>query len=150
MKDYLWKYTCKMIQQPAVLSKTVILFKGLEGSGKDSYFQALENILGQRYYSTVDTMDSMFGNFNSVIQDKILISLNEMTGKNGLDYQERIKPTSDQPKEHHQLQISKTNHTDKQYPLICKFEPRRTSEHQCYRSSFCCMQDIERPCCQDK
>lgn len=91
MKDYLWKYTCKMIQQPAVLSKTVILFKGLEGGGKDSYFQALENILGQRYYSTVDTMDSMFGNFNSVIQDKILISLNEMTGKNGLDYQERIK-----------------------------------------------------------
>ena len=48
--------------------------------GKDDFFR--------------DRMDSMFGNFNSVIQDKILISLNEMTGKNGLDYQERIKQLS--------------------------------------------------------
>ena len=91
MRDYLWKYTCKMVQKPAVLAKVVILFKGLEGGGKDSYFQALENILGQRYYSTVDTMESMFGNFNSVVEDKVLLSINEMTGKNGLDFAERIK-----------------------------------------------------------
>ena len=91
MKEYLWKYTSKMIQQPAILSKVVILFKGLEGSGKDSYFQAIEKIIGSNHYSTVDTMDSIFGTFNSVLRDRIVLSLNEMTGRNGIDYQERIK-----------------------------------------------------------
>ena len=98
MKDWLWKYTCHIIQKPTVLSMCCVVFKGLEGGGKDSYFQALENLIGCHHYSTIDNLDTMFGQFNSILEDKIILSINEMTGKNGIEYQERIKQTVTNPK----------------------------------------------------
>lgn len=91
MFEYLWKYTCKMIQKPTELARVFIVFKGLEGSGKDSYFSAIHKIIGQQHYSTVDNMDSLFGNYNSILKDKICLSINEMTGRQGIDYEEDLK-----------------------------------------------------------
>lgn len=97
MYDYLWRYTCYMIQNPTQCTRVFIVFKGLEGSGKDSYFSAIHKIIGQQHYSSVDNLEALFGNYNSILKDKICLSINEMTGKQGIDYEEKIKAQATAP-----------------------------------------------------
>ena len=89
--DYIIKYIAHLIQKTTEIPKVCLLFKSHQGFGKDLFINFLEKMLGVQYvYRTAET-DDIFGNFNSVIRDKVLLQLNELEGKDGFSNKEKLK-----------------------------------------------------------
>ena len=79
--DYLIKTLAMKVQKPSKIMGTSIIFKSVEGCGKDSFFNFFGNkILGNRYYLNEDKIDLMFGRFNKLIENKLLVCVNEASG----------------------------------------------------------------------
>jgi hypothetical protein len=89
--DYIIKWIAHTIQKTTELPKVCLLFKSHQGFGKDLLINFIEKMLGDHYvYRTAET-DDIFGNFNSVIRDKIVLQLNELEGKDGFSNKEKLK-----------------------------------------------------------
>jgi hypothetical protein len=79
--DYLIKTLAMKVQKPSKIMGTSIIFKSVEGCGKDSFFNFFGNkILGNRYYLNEDKIDLIFGRFNKLIENKLLVCINETSG----------------------------------------------------------------------
>ena len=91
--EYFINWLARMVQKPYDNSnKTACLFKSDEGSGKDTILNWMgENIIGSSYYLNEDKLKLMFGQFNSELENKILVVLNEPTGKDTAPFYETIK-----------------------------------------------------------
>ena len=90
--QYVLKTLAIKIQKPYQLTNTALIFKSKEGAGKDLFFNYFGNkILGSDYYCNTDKPDLLFGKFNSDIENKILIILNETSGKDTFSINENIK-----------------------------------------------------------
>jgi len=89
--DYLTKYIAHIFQKPAELPGIAILFLSEEGFGKDTLRQMIARLIGHKYVHETSDMESIFGSFNSSLANKLLLVLNEMEGKNGFNYKERMK-----------------------------------------------------------
>jgi len=89
--SYLIKYIAHIFQKPTELPGIAILFQSEEGFGKDTLRQIVARLIGNKYVHETSNMESIFGSFNSSIANKLLLILNEMEGKNGFTYKERMK-----------------------------------------------------------
>ena len=90
--DYFIKTLARKLQQPYNLTNTALIFKSKEGAGKDLFFNWLGNkIIGSEYYFNTDKPELLFGKFNSVIENKILVIMNETSGKDTYSINENIK-----------------------------------------------------------
>jgi hypothetical protein len=79
--NYLIKTLAMKVQKPYKIMGTSIIFKSVEGCGKDSFFNFFGNkILGNRYYLNEDKIDLIFGRFNKLIENKLLVCINETSG----------------------------------------------------------------------
>ena len=75
--EYLLNWAAHLIQKPEERPLVAILIKSVEGVGKDTFREYLEKIIGSDYVFTTDKMDSVIGNFNPNIGNKLLIQINE-------------------------------------------------------------------------
>lgn len=85
--DYLIKWVAHIIQKPYKRIGTCLLIRSIQGTGKDTFFNFIGNqLLGSRYYFNEANFDLIFGRFNSMMENKILIVGNEVTATdtNGL------------------------------------------------------------------
>jgi putative DNA primase/helicase len=90
--NYFINYLANLIQHPYKKANTSIIIKSIQGAGKDTIFKWFgNNILGKEYYLNEDTLELIFGKFNSSIENKILIVLNEVSGKETFIINEKIK-----------------------------------------------------------
>ena len=90
--NYFIKYIANLLQSPYKISKTAIILKSVQGCGKDTFFDWFgNNILGSKYYINTDKSELIFGRFNSCIENKILIVMNETNGKDTFSINENIK-----------------------------------------------------------
>jgi hypothetical protein len=81
-----------MIQKPYDLTKTALLFKTIQGCGKDSLFDFIgNNIIGSKYYVVLTNVKLIFGDFNAVLENKILVVINESKSKTAFEYDDAIK-----------------------------------------------------------
>jgi|DEB0MinimDraft_10_1074344.scaffolds.fasta_scaffold01880_1 energy-coupling factor transporter ATP-binding protein EcfA2 len=94
LAEYLTKFIAHMFQYPNRLPEKVIVLKGWTGCGKDTLFRTLRRLMGHKYISITENPDHVFGNFNEIMQNKLCVFLNEMEGKHGINYQEKIKGQS--------------------------------------------------------
>jgi hypothetical protein len=67
----------QLVQQPHLLPHTVPVFISEQGIGKDKWFGFMENVIGEKYCTTVDKLDLIVGDFNGSLGGKLLISVNE-------------------------------------------------------------------------
>ncbi len=89
--NYINKYIAHIIQKTTEKPEVCLLFKSLQGFGKDLLVNFIEKMLGVNYiFRTAETND-VFGSFNGVIKDKILLQLNELEGKAGFANKEKLK-----------------------------------------------------------
>ena len=89
--DYINKYIAHTIQKTTENPEVCLLFKSHQGFGKDLFISFIEKMIGIQYvFRTAETED-VFGNFNSVIKDKIILQLNELQGKAGFSNKEKLK-----------------------------------------------------------
>jgi putative DNA primase/helicase len=90
--NYFIKFLANLIKAPYNISKTAIILKSIQGCGKDTLFDWFgNNILGSDYYINTDKSELIFGRFNSCIENKILIVMNETNGKDTFSINENIK-----------------------------------------------------------
>jgi hypothetical protein len=90
--NYIIKYFSNLLQHPNKKANTALIFKSIQGAGKDTILNWFgNNILGNEYYINTESADLIFGRFNSNISNKILVVLNEASGKDTYTINEKIK-----------------------------------------------------------
>lgn len=90
--NYFIKFLANLVKAPYNISKTAIILKSIQGCGKDTLFDWFGNhILGSDYYINTDKAELIFGRFNSCIENKILVVMNETNGKDTFSINENIK-----------------------------------------------------------
>jgi hypothetical protein len=90
--NYIVKYFSNLLQHPNKKANTALIFKSIQGAGKDTILNWFgNNILGNDYYINTESADLIFGRFNSNISNKILVVLNEASGKDTYTINEKIK-----------------------------------------------------------
>ena len=88
---WLINYLAHMFQYPNERTEKIVIFKGLQGAGKDTLYQLLRKLMGVKYVSIVDDLEEIFGNFNNVLENKIALFINELDGKDGYDHRSKLK-----------------------------------------------------------
>ena len=89
--DYILDYLAHIIQKPAVKSGKIIVFRGIEGVGKDSFYLLMEKILGVKYCLNTENFEDLFGKYNIAIKNKIFLCLNETNAEDGRKYKDSLK-----------------------------------------------------------
>ena len=74
--DILLKWIAHAIQRPYEKAHNVQLM-GAKGTGKSIIFSAIERIFGSRSTLQVSDLNSVTGNFNSSLENRVVINLNE-------------------------------------------------------------------------
>ena len=117
--DELYKYVigwiASLIQKPGIKNETALILKGLQGIGKNTFTNVISELLSGYSCKNVTDISELTGNFNSIVEDKMLIVLNEV--KNCGD--DRLA----------NFNALKSIITDSTIRINEKNQPRRTSEN---------------------
>ncbi len=89
--DYFIKWIAQMIQYPHV--KTIMpTFISQEGSGKGTLFKLFEKMLGnEKVFETTNPSRDVWGDFNGMMCNCFLVNLNELSKKDTIDAEGKIK-----------------------------------------------------------
>jgi len=96
--NHLKKFLAHVVQKPQELAEVINVFKSLEGIGKDTFILILTKILGEKYIYSTEDQNEVFGNFNDVMENKLIVVFNEAEGKAGNNNKEKIKGLSTKKK----------------------------------------------------
>ncbi len=140
--NYTIKIIARKIQQPHKLTNILQIFQSEQGAGKDLFFNWLGNkIIGPKYYFMTEKADQLFGKFNSSLENKIIVVINETSGKDTFNLNENIKnaiTAHENIIEHKgQKAFKNTNHiqyfslTNNDNPLKVAHDDRRIIGLQC-------------------
>ncbi len=89
--EYFMKWLASMFQFPGRKPNVAILIKSIQGMGKDIFFEGLENMLGgNKSFNTDAPEDYLLQKFNSSIEGKILIGINEISASIGYKYSNKL------------------------------------------------------------
>jgi hypothetical protein len=91
MNDYIIRFIAHMFQYPNKLPEEIVVFKSWTGTGKDTLVRTLQALMGTKYVAITEEPDHIFGQFNETLKSKICVFLNEMEGRQGINYQEKLK-----------------------------------------------------------
>ena len=91
--DWLMMTLAWRVQNPNKLPGAAIVLRGKQGAGKDRTIDIIERIMGvaNDYIHRTSEMLDMYGNFNLALKNKLIIQLNEIEGKDGVNYKEKLK-----------------------------------------------------------
>jgi hypothetical protein len=89
--DYFIKWIAQMIQYPHL--KTIMpTFISGEGAGKGTLFKLFEKMLGdEKVFETTNPSRDVWGDFNSIMRNCFLVNLNELSKKDTLEAEGKIK-----------------------------------------------------------
>ena len=89
--DYFIKWIAQMIQYPHIKS-IMPTFISKEGAGKGTLFKLFEKMLGyDKVFETTNPSRDVWGDFNSIMTKCFLINLNELSKKDTIDSEGKIK-----------------------------------------------------------
>tara|TARA_R100001594_G_scaffold150266_1_gene210781 strand:- start:1274 stop:3415 length:2142 start_codon:yes stop_codon:yes gene_type:complete len=90
--EYVLDWSAQIFQEPDIKSFTMIIIKGGEGIGKSLLVQQLGYMMGEKYYySTANCVNDLFGNFNSVGKNRLLINIDEVENSQTDKVYEQLK-----------------------------------------------------------
>ena len=76
--EYITNWLSFIVQNPGEKTKTAIVLKGLQGIGKGTFTDTMCEMLAGYSASNVTEIAELTGTFNSVVENKMLIILNEL------------------------------------------------------------------------
>jgi hypothetical protein len=89
--DYLIKWIAQMVQYPAVKSICPVLISK-EGAGKGTLLQLFSKMFGTRkVFETTQPSRDVWGEFNGLMAEAFLVNLNELSKKETLESEGKIK-----------------------------------------------------------
>jgi hypothetical protein len=88
---YIVNYLSHMVQLTGELPRTAIVFKSVQGCGKNIFFENFaEKLLGAKYLLATANLDNILGRF-PMINQKLLILMDEANGKDSFLENDKIK-----------------------------------------------------------
>ena len=92
-EEYLLNWLAHLFQKPHINPQTCVVLKGKQGNGKDSLTKTINLLFGEKnnYLTKVSDIDRVVGNFTETLDKKLVVQLNEMEGKDGVKFQNRLK-----------------------------------------------------------
>jgi hypothetical protein len=91
--QYFMNWIAHIFQFPHIRPDVCVVLKGAQGTGKDSLTKIINKLMGSSnnyLYKTPDFID-IAGQFNDVIDKKLFIQVNELSGSDGCKYQNKFK-----------------------------------------------------------
>ena len=79
MYKYVISWIANIIQNPGLKNETALILKGLQGAGKNTFTNVICELLAGYAAKNVTDISELTGNFNSVVESKMLIVLNELS-----------------------------------------------------------------------
>ena len=76
--NYILNWMAHLIQKPWIKMKTSMVLQGTEGCGKGMIIQILGKIVGYKHFYQPTDISDLLGNFNSMLENKLLVYANEM------------------------------------------------------------------------
>ena len=77
--NYVISWIACMIQHPGLKNETALILKGLQGTGKNTFTNVICELLAGYSVKNVTDISELTGSFNSVVESKMLIVLNELS-----------------------------------------------------------------------
>jgi hypothetical protein len=79
--EYIHNWICDLFQNPAKRAGVALILSGEQGVGKDTLGSLIGRLVGRKYYGHFeDAENQLFGAFNSQLEDKMFIHLEELQG----------------------------------------------------------------------
>jgi hypothetical protein len=95
--DYFINWIAQMIQYPAIKSVCPI-FISKEGAGKGTLLQLITKMIGDsKFFQTTQPSRDVWGEFNGLMADAFLVNLDELSKKETLESEGRIKGLITEP-----------------------------------------------------
>ena len=76
--DYILNWIAFIVQNPGVKTEVALVLKGLQGIGKNRFTDVLSEMLSGYSAKNITDISELTGQFNSIVEGKILIVLNEL------------------------------------------------------------------------
>lgn len=116
--DYILSYFAHMVQRPEVKLEKSIILKGPQGSGKGVLYSKIGEILGSKYYQVLTGASKLGDKFNSVLENKILIFVDEVYYAKDKDINSKLKRLITE-KEIEIERKGKESNTKDNYATVC-------------------------------
>lgn len=75
---YVLGWIASIIQHPGIKNETALILKGIQGIGKGRFTDVISELLAGYSENNVTDISELTGNFNSIVENKMLIVLNEV------------------------------------------------------------------------
>jgi len=96
--DYVKMFLSRKLKNPNDLTNTALIFKSIQGVGKNIFFDWFGNdIIGSEYFVTTQDLNLLFGQFNPNLANKILVVIDEISYKETQNLVEKLKAHITQP-----------------------------------------------------
>ena len=90
--DYVIRWYAHMFKHPSTKNNISLFFKSKQGAGKNLSTDFIAKLIGFENCSVIDDIErDVFGHFNPLLKNKLLVVIDEMQAKNGFKYSDRIK-----------------------------------------------------------
>ena len=90
---YVLNWQARIYQKPRRRTDAALVFRGAQGTGKDTFNDINEHIMGMsnHYLHRTAKMDEALGNFNSSLKAKLMFQFNEIGAADGSMYDSLMK-----------------------------------------------------------
>jgi len=92
--DY-WNYfkltLSHLIQKPHERLPIAFIIKGKQGTGKSLLLNVIGDLIGDKYYTSSSNVNDFFGTFAEGFVNKLLVNMNEVEGKDTVDFEGKMK-----------------------------------------------------------
>lgn len=90
--EYFINWLADIVQNAGKLTGVAIVFRSLQGAGKNIFLDFIGNkILGKDYFFSTADPDKLFNRFSNGFKNKLLVNMDETSGKDSFENSEKIK-----------------------------------------------------------
>ena len=89
--NYLLAYFANRIQTPAERNKVCVILYGEEGDGKNRFFDIFKNIIGEKYFTELESGKKLFDTHSCIEKECLFICVNEAKGKDNYENADILK-----------------------------------------------------------
>lgn len=89
--NYILAYFANRLQNPAVRNNVCIILYGEEGDGKNRFFDIFKNIIGDKYFTELESGKQLFNTHSTIEKEKLFICVNEARGKDNYENADILK-----------------------------------------------------------
>lgn len=89
--NYIIAYFANRLQNPAKRNNVCIILYGEEGDGKNRFFDIFKNIVGNKYFTELDSGKQLFSAHSCIEKEKLFICVNEARGKDNYENADILK-----------------------------------------------------------